>query len=170
MQTGSPQGRILPNGAQVIAADSYPPVLPQAEIGAFIARLKSEDARRSADTAMAASRGVMRQAVDGYVRLLAEATQRGDVAALFAQAHEMRGLAELAGIGVAGRMANGLCQYLDALDGGRPDETTVRLHVEAIERVARGEDHGAIAAVVAEELTALVIRKLGEVRALGLPG
>jgi hypothetical protein len=67
-------------------------------------------------------------------------------------------------------MANGLCLYFDALDGAMPDNDTVRLHVEAIQRVVSGEDEGAIANVVAEELTALVIRKLGEARALGLPG
>ncbi|HTO41218.1 MAG TPA: hypothetical protein VL026_09605 [Rhizomicrobium sp.] len=170
MQTNAPHSKTLRNGTEVIAASSYPPVLPQEEIGAFIARLKSEDAQISAKEVMASSRATIRTAVDGYVRLLDDAARQDDVAAIFAQAHELRGLGELAGIGVVGRMANGLCQYLDALDGKAPDSATVRLHVEAIERVVRGQDHGAIAAVVAEELTALVIRKLGEAHALGLPG
>ncbi len=164
------QGKLLANGAEVISSEAYPPVLPKAEAAQFIANLKSEETAKRGEQAIASSRDTMRHALAGYVRALAAASQSLDIAELFAQAHEIRGLAETAGFGVAGKMANGLCLYIDALDGASPDHATIRLHVEAIERVVNGEDAGAIANVVAEELTALVIRKLGEAKALGLPG
>jgi len=162
--------QVLPSGAEVTASSLYPQVLRKHEVAQFLAHLKSDETTKRSHKAMAASRNTMREAVEDYVRLLDEASRTMDAAALFAQAHEIRGLAEIAGLGVAGRMANGLCLYIDALDGAAPDKSTVRLHVEAIQRVVRGEDDGAIANVVAEELTSLVIRKLGEVHALGLPG
>lgn len=164
------KARRLPSGAEVIAADAYPPVIPKSQAAQFIANLRSDETGKRAEQTIVASRNVMRDAVEAYVRALDEASRKMHVDAMFAQAHEIRGLAETAGLGVAGRMANGLCLYFDALDGAMPDNDTVRLHVEAIQRVVSGEDEGAIANVVAEELTALVIRKLGEARALGLPG
>jgi hypothetical protein len=165
-----PDAKRLPNGAEMIAANAYPAVMPKGEAAQFIANLKNEETGKRAEQTIAASRNVMRDAVEGYVRALDAASRTHDANAMFAQAHEIRGLAETAGLGVAGRMANGLCLYFDALDGKAPDGDTVRLHVEAIQRVVSGEGDGAIANVVAEELTSLVIRKLGESKALGLPG
>jgi hypothetical protein len=165
-----PEALRLPSGAEMIAANAYPAVMPKSEAAQFIANLKSEETGNRAEQTIAASRDTMREAVEGYVRALDEASRAQDADAMFAQAHEIRGLAATAGLGVAGRMANGLCLYFDALDGKTADEKTLRLHVEAIQRVVSGEDEGAIAHVVAEQLTALVIRKLGEAKALGLPG
>jgi len=165
-----PDAKRLPSGAEMIAANAYPAVMSKNEAAHFIANLKSEETGKRAEETIAASSNVMRNAVEGYVRALGEASRKHDVNAMFAQAHEIRGIAETAGLGVAGRMANGLCLYFDALDGKEADKTTVRLHIEAIQRVVSGEDEGAIANVVAEELTSLVIRKLGESKALGLPG
>jgi hypothetical protein len=173
--THKPEIQVLPSGAEMVASSSYPQVMRKHEAARFLAHLKSDETAKRSQNVMAASRDMMREAVEDYVRLLDEAARAMDATSLFAQAHEIRGLAETAGLGVAGRMANGLCLYLDALDldapnGVAPDTSTVRLHVEAIQRVVRGEDDGAIANVVAEELTSLVIRKLGEAKALGLPG
>lgn len=164
------QGKVLANGAEVISSESYPAVMPKAEAAKFIANLKSDDTAKRSEQVIASSRDTMRAALEGYVAGLGAASQALDLDELFAQAHEIRGLAATAGFDVAGKMANGLCLYIDALDGAAPDRATIRLHVEAIERVVSGEDAGAIANVVAEELTALVIRKLGEAKALGLPG
>ncbi len=162
--------KVLPNGAEVTSSASYPQVIPKSQAAQFVAHLKSDETAKRSQKAMASSRDVMREAVEDYVRLLDEASRAMDATTMFEQAHEIRGLAETAGLGVAGRMANGLCLYLDALDGRAPDQATARLHVEAIQSVVRGEYDGAIANVVAEELTSLVIRKLGEAKALGLPG
>ncbi|HEY4125296.1 MAG TPA: hypothetical protein VGM36_11830 [Rhizomicrobium sp.] len=162
--------KVLPSGAEVIASSSYPPVMRKFEAAQFLAHLKSDETAKRSQKAMASSRDAMREAVENYVRLLDEASRAMDTTVTFEQAHEIRGLAQTAGWDVAGRMANGLCLYLDALDGLAADQATVRLHVEAIQRVVCGEDDGAIANVVAEELTSLVIRKLGEAKALGLPG
>lgn len=164
------RGKILPSGAEIVSADAYPAVLPKHEAARFIAHLKSEETSKEAEAAISSRRETMHNALSGYVTAMKEALQTFDVTNIFAQAHEIRGLAEMAGLGIAGKIANGLCLYIDALDGGLPDRTAVELHVEAIERVVRGEEAGAIAHVVAEELTALVIRKLGESKALGLAG
>jgi len=164
------QGKRLSNGVELIASDAYPAVMPKADAALFIANLKSEETARLSEEVITASRDTMREALNGYIDALQGASKALDISALFAQAHEIRGLAETAGFGVAGRMANGLCLYIDALDGAPFDRATIGLHVEAIGRVVSGEDAGAIANVVAEELTALVIRKLGEAKALGLPG
>lgn len=158
-------GKILPSGAEVVSSESYPAVVPKADVARFIAHLKSEETRAIAEAAMTSARGMMHGALKEYVRILLQAAQTFDLSSIYAQAHEIRGVAETAGFGVAGRMANGLCQYIDALDGAPADRTTVQLHVEAIERVVGGKDEGAIALVVAEELTALVLRKLGETKA-----
>lgn len=164
------QGKVLANGAEVISSESYPAVMPKAEAAKFVANLRSDETAKRSEQVIASSRDTMRAALEGYIAALGPASQALDLDELFAHAHEIRGLAATAGFDVAGKMANGLCLYIDALDGAVPDRVTVRLHVEAIERVVRGEDAGAIANVVAEELTALVIRKLGEAKALGLPG
>src|SRR6185437_2437614 len=127
-----PNAKRLPSGAEMITAIAYPAIMSKNEAAHFLANLKNEETGKRAEQTITASRNVMRDAVEGYVRTLDEASRKHDVNAMFAQAHEIRGLAETAGLGVAGRMANGLCLYFDALDGKPADKDTVRLHVEAI--------------------------------------
>ncbi len=89
-----------------------------------------------------------------------------DVAAMFEQAHEIRGLAGNAGLSATGRIANVLCTYLDAtrrMDVA-PDRTLVALHLESIARAAHAEDEATrLGDTVANELAALVERKLAEI-------
>ncbi|MGA7673932.1 MAG: Hpt domain-containing protein [Rhizomicrobium sp.] len=108
----------------------------------------------------------LRVAVLGYVDRMEEAARAADLTTTFEQAHEIRGLAGNAGLVATGRIANGLCKYLDAIDraGRTPDQTLVALHLEAIARAARAEDEATrLGDTVANELAALVDKKLAEI-------
>jgi hypothetical protein len=106
----------------------------------------------------------LRVAVLAHVDRIADAANAADPVATYEQAHEIRGLAGNAGLIATGRIANGLCRYLDALGraGRQPDQELVALHLEAIARAARAEDEATrLGDTVANELAALVDKKLG---------
>jgi len=108
----------------------------------------------------------LRIAVLTHVDRIAEAARACDLVAIFEQAHEIRGLAGNAGLLATGRIANGLCKYLDAISraGLRPDQELVALHLEAIVRAAHAEDEATrLGEEVANELAVLVDRKLAEI-------
>ncbi|MGC9954041.1 MAG: Hpt domain-containing protein [Rhizomicrobium sp.] len=108
----------------------------------------------------------MRVAVLGYVDRIEEAARAADVVTIFEQAHEIRGLAGNAGLTATGRIANGLCKYLDVIEraGHQPDQELVALHLEAIARAAHAEDEATrLGDTVANELTVLVDKKLTEI-------
>ena len=108
----------------------------------------------------------LRIAVLAHVDRIADVARACDPVAIFEQAHEIRGLAGNAGLLATGRIANGLCRYLDALEraGCRPDRELVALHLEAIARAAHAEDEATrLGDTVANELAALVDKKLGEI-------
>ena len=95
------------------------------------------------------------------------AARAADWTSVYDTTHEIRGLAGTAGLIATGRIANGLCHYLDAIAelGLKPDGAIASLHLDAIVRSARTEDdtarHGD---AVAQELSALVARKLAEIK------
>jgi len=108
----------------------------------------------------------LRIAVLAHVDRIADAARAADPVATYEQAHEIRGLAGNAGLLATGRIANGLCKYLDALDraGRQPDRELVALHLEAIARAAHAEDEATrLGDTVANELAALVDKKLAEI-------
>lgn len=160
--------RLLPNGAAIIAAENCPALLTPAEGRHFAALLKSEAARTRGKNIVAARKQALTAAVLDEVDGLERAKECGGAGDLYAHAHEIRGLAGMAGLSTAGRIANNFCLYLDALPANTalPDPTTVELHVRAIGRAARApqeaEDAGAS---VAEALNQLVARNLPQPRA-----
>jgi hypothetical protein len=108
----------------------------------------------------------MRIAVLGHVDRMEEAVRTSDLATTFEQAHEIRGLAGNAGLVATGRIANGLCKYLDAIEraGQTPDQALVVLHLEAISRAAHAEDEATrLGDTVANELAVLAQKKLAEI-------
>ena len=108
----------------------------------------------------------MRHAVLAHVDRLEKAARDFDMAATFEQAHEIRGLAGNAGLSATGRIANGLCKYLDATGRAalEPERALVVLHLEAIARAARAEDEATrLGDTVANELAVLVDKKLAEI-------
>jgi hypothetical protein len=165
---GVPKAESENGGAEIIQAADYPQMMKPADVGAFAASLKSAGMGEKADAIIAGQQDDLRDAVSEHVLKLELAHADGDMEALYNEAHEIRGLADTAGLRAAGRIANGLCQYLDAVHHARatPDTAAVSLHVEAIARAARATDDAtALGNVVAEELAALVSRKLAEVNA-----
>jgi hypothetical protein len=84
---------------------------------------------------------------------------------VFEKAHEIRGMAETAGLVTTGRIADILCRYMDDMERIKKplDLTLVALNVSAIGRAARAEDDDAdMGDAVATELAALVARRLSD--------
>ena len=149
--------------AQIIAPDAYPQMLSKPNGARAISTLRSHQVAASAQAAMEAQVPVLRAAILQYVEELESA--RGDMAKVFARAHEIRGFAETAGLVTTGRIAEILCRYMDDMERiAKPlDITLVALNVSAIGRAARTEDgDAAMGDVVAAELAALVARRLAD--------
>ena len=151
--------------AQFVAAALYKPLVPGERKKAALALLRSSETLAKTARVIAAKTAALR----GAVLELVEEIERvaGDRAAMFATAHEIRGLAGTAGLVATGRIANGLCRYLDTVEmlHATPDQAVVTLHVEAMARSSRTEDdtlrHGD---AVVENLSALVTRKLAAIK------
>jgi hypothetical protein len=151
------------NKAEFIEPDAYPQMLNKREAIRAIQTLQSQQVHAKANYAMKSYTPMLQDAIMDYVEGLEQAGT--DTARIFAMVHEMRGLAENAGMVATGRIADILCRYLDEMDRLRKpvDQTLVTLHVQAITRAARA-DQGEIkiSDTVAEELEALVKRRLAE--------
>ncbi|HEY0283193.1 MAG TPA: hypothetical protein VGC27_11290 [Rhizomicrobium sp.] len=139
------------------------PVFPRKTAEGLLQALRNPEVISAAARVVADRAEELRVAVLAHVDRIADAAHAADPAAIYAQAHEIRGLAGNAGLLAAGRIANGLCRYLDALgrSGRQPDQELVVLHLEAIARAARAEDEATrLGDTVASELAALVDKKL----------
>lgn len=128
--------------AEFIDAKSIPPMMRQIDVAGFAAMLRSENAVKRASRAMTARMNQIRDVVLDYVAALERAGKLGDNGEIYAQAHEIRGLAEMVGLVAAGRIANKLCLYIDTCfrRGQTPDRTVVTLHIDAVGRAARATD------------------------------
>jgi hypothetical protein len=156
----STPGRIIP-------VDAYPPMLRKSLASRALFVLRSEKLKQQASEILQKSGDAMWTAVLEGVGRMENASRGGDVKEIHAQAHEIRGMAAIAGVGPAGTIANGLCRYIDAATraGAAVDMPLIALHVEAIARAARARDEGkALGKLVAEELALLVQKKLREIK------
>ncbi|MBL6854229.1 MAG: Hpt domain-containing protein [Alphaproteobacteria bacterium] len=153
--------------ANFISAANYKPLVPRERRQAVAAMLKSTKTLARAARVIAMKTAELRGAVLGLVDEMERAAQAGDLPATFEAAHEIRGLAGTAGLTATGRIANGLCRYLDAVAMLRTDadRAVIHLHIDAILRSSRTEDealrHGD---AVAEQLVTLVSRKLSGIK------
>lgn len=148
----------------LIPPDAYPQMLGKAQAAKFSAVLRSKVAEVKARHILEESADSMREAVLGYVEEL-EAAGR-DRALVSDKAHEIKGIADTAGLPATARIAEGLCRYLEESDklGAAPDPAVIALHVSAIGRATRDSDHGTRTSdAVARELAALSARKLAEI-------
>jgi len=142
------------------------PVFPRKAASHLLHALRDPEIAAVAARVIASKAEDLRIAVLGYVDRMEEAASAADVVRIFEQAHEIRGLAGNAGLVATGRIANGLCKYLDAIDraGRTPDQALVALHLEAIARAAHAEDEATrLGDTVANELAALADKKLAEI-------
>jgi hypothetical protein len=159
--------RKTPKPVRVISPDAYPRLVPKAAAPLLARMLKSDATSQKAARIIALKAETLRAAVLDYVDRLCDAGRDHDFIAIYEQAHEIRGLAETANLRATGRIADGLCQYLDAMSraGAVADPSVVQLHLGAILRAAgAGPDSGTLGDVVTGELRALVERKLAEIK------
>ena len=165
---GLPKADGQTENIEIIAPADYPQMATPEQAAELAAELKSPEAIEKAEEIIAEQKPDLRSNVVAHVERLEAANAEGDIATLYEEAHEIRGLADTAGLRAAGRIANGLCQYLDTVTHNdiAPDATAITLHVEAISRAARADDETTMLGnVVADELAALVNRKLSEASA-----
>ncbi len=148
----------------LIPAADYPAVMRSSDAKQFLDALKSEAMHKRVHNVIAGRRFQLCDAVRAAATRLEAAFKAGDMADTFAQAHEIRGIAETCGLDASGRIAEVLCRYLDAMaqDGGEVDLALVGLHVGAIVRAAHAEDEATrLGTQVADELNGLVTRRIG---------
>jgi hypothetical protein len=153
--------------AKLIPAADYPALLPPARRLGAMRLLASDELRDKAEVVISMNQAELLGAVLEDVERLGPAARAKDWATMFQLAHEIRGLAATAGLGVTGHIANGLCRYLDTLArwGVEADVGVASLHLDAIVRSARTEDDAARhGATVVDQLASLVNRKLGEIK------
>src|SRR5581483_10147130 len=134
------------------------PLLRSVDVADFLRNVADAETARRAERIIASKSSELCTAVDGYVAKLEAALQAGDTDGLYNEAHEIRGLAETAGLVAAGRIANGLCSYLDEAKRRAlvPDQALLRLYVEAAVRATRAtDDTTRLGDKVALELAAL---------------
>jgi hypothetical protein len=152
---------------ELVPADQVPRLLSKARSKQAMSLLKSSATIARASRMLAMKAAEIRGAVLELIDQVETEARSADWPAVYATTHEIRGLAGSAGLTATGRIANGLCHYLDAMTAANlvPDAAVANLHLGAIARSARTEDdtarHGD---VVAQELAALVARKLAEIK------
>lgn len=159
-QPPSMPGRIIP-------VTSYPAMMRKSLASKAVFELRSERLKQHASEILNTSSEALRAAVLQCVGEMEEAGKSGDMQTVFAQAHEIRGMAATAGMAPAGQLANGLCRYLDAAEqaGLKADHPLVALYLDAIVRAARSPDEaGKFGNVVANELAQLAQKKLDGVK------
>ncbi len=157
------------NGSNVemVPVDEIPPLLSKARSRQAMNLLKSSATLAKASRILAMKADEMRGAVLALVEQVEDEARGGDWPAVYATTHEIRGLAGSAGLAATGRIANGLCRYLDAMAELKmaPDAAVATLHLGAIVRSARTEhDAARHGDAVAQELSLLVARKLAEIK------
>ncbi|HEX4303779.1 MAG TPA: hypothetical protein VHZ78_13365 [Rhizomicrobium sp.] len=145
----------------------YPPLLSKARSRQAMNMLRSPETISKASRIIALKSTELRGAVLELVARVEDAARAGDWALVYETTHEIRGLAGTAGLTATGRIANGLCHYLDTVARLKlkPDVAVASLHLDAIVRSARTEGEAAQHGdAVAQELAALVVRKLAEIK------
>jgi hypothetical protein len=151
--------------AHLILPDAYPQMVSRSDAAMMSRALRSSETLEQGARVIQQSGHILRMGVQDYVRELEQAA--GDPATVFDKAHEIRGFAETAGLRATGRIADGLCRYIEETSklGIAADPSVVALHVSAIVRAAHAKDEASrMSDVVAGELSALAAHKLAEAK------
>lgn len=157
----------MPKRPQIIPPEAYPQLVTKSEAADTARVLRSPAAARRGAKVIEQQRESLSAAVHDLADDLENAGGAHDL--VLQAAHEIRGLGESAGLAAAGRIADGLCHYVDEMQrcALRPDPNIVDLHVNAILRATRNErERGAISEAVARELAALVAHRLTDIKKL----
>jgi ATP/maltotriose-dependent transcriptional regulator MalT len=150
-----------PKNAQLILPDAYPQMMGRQDAARALLTLHSPETAAKAQAAVEAAIPPLRAAILQYVGEMEAAG--ADMGLVFEKVHEIRGVAETAGLVTTGRIAEILGRYMDDMVRiDRPMDTAiVALHVSAIARAARAEeDDVKMGEAVAAELATLVARRL----------
>ncbi|MBU6444469.1 MAG: hypothetical protein KGR48_11215 [Alphaproteobacteria bacterium] len=153
---------------EIIPTDHWPALMTARAATEFLDALKSDAVKRRLDRTLSARRHELADVVRQGARRLEDAARRGDVQAVYDEAHEIRGLAGNAGLAASGRIADGLCRYLDTVGQAEApaDSGIVGLHVGSITRAANASDEATrLGTEVDEALRALVRRRLSALSA-----
>jgi hypothetical protein len=132
-----------------------------------VTKLRSPETLARAGRIIALKNAELRGAVLLLIAQMEDAVRAQDWPAVYDATHEIRGMAGTADLGATGRIANGLCHYLDAMTrlGHTPEAAVASLHLDAVLRSARTKDdtarHGD---AVAQQLAELVARKLADIK------
>lgn len=151
------------SGAILIAPGDYPGFSPKAT-EKLKKRLSSGAVASVAARVLESSIPTMRQAVLEALPRLEAAL--GDTAKVYAEAHEIRGLAGNAGLDAAAKLASLLCLYLDGMGraGRKAEPAIIGLCVAAIGRSARALDEETrLGTHVVQDLGVLINRRLLEI-------
>ncbi|HEY5338857.1 MAG TPA: Hpt domain-containing protein [Rhizomicrobium sp.] len=154
---------------KIIAPHEYPPMITGEGAANFLRVLTSYETAQRAARVIELRRDQLCEAVLSYIAQMEDAASASNLSGIFAQAHEIRGLAGTAGMEAAGRIADGLCKYLSAAAdlGSVADAAVIALHVDAITRASSSAgEAGKFGNRVAVELATLVARKLNAVNGL----
>jgi hypothetical protein len=151
--------------AKIIPPAAYPQMVERSHATDMVRMLRSPAAIARGVQAIKEIAQDLRLAVRHDVRALEQAF--GDKEAISERAHEIRGLSHSAELPAAGRIADGLCRYLEEMDKltAPADDAVIALHVSAILRAAFAEEETpAMSGAVADELALLVRHKLQELK------
>src|SRR5690242_18424781 len=152
--------------AQIVPVTEYPAMLDEKAAAEFVRVMASKDTSKRMNTTIDQRRGEISGAVRRYIEELSAAATAGDLKSVFDRAHDIRGLAGTGGLDAAGKIADGLCKYIDAIErlGATAETPVIALHIDAIARAAstsaEAQKHGP---QVAAELGALVEHKLNAI-------
>lgn len=149
--------------AEFLQPGAYP-VMPSEAARNLKKALKSAGASMGAARALAECASGMREAVLKELPRLEAAGS--DETAIYAAAHEIRGLAGNAGLAASAKSAALLCLYLDAVmrTGQAADSLLVKLCISTIGRSARAiDEESRLGLHVVKELAVLVSRKMAEI-------
>ena len=153
-----------PSDVEMIPVDAYPQVLARLDAAQFVMTLKSDHVKERVGHVIKAGRHALSDAVRVAAGRLDGLARDGDMPAVLAEAYEIRSLSETAGLTASGRIADGLCLYLNGIAKTKTpaDPAIVSLHVDAIVRAAHARDEATrLGTQVTEQLRALVHDKLG---------
>jgi Hpt domain len=155
--------------AEIVAAKDYPAMLDEKAATEFLRMMARSDTAKRMNNAVEVRRGEISGAVRGYVQQLAVAASGGDLKTLFKLAHEIRGLAGTGGLEATGKIADGLCKYIDTASqlDATPESSIIALHIDAIARASsKNAEAKTYGERVATELGMLVARKLQAINEL----
>jgi hypothetical protein len=159
---------VPPKGKHVTVEPGAYPVFSPTVAMRLGKALRDTDVSAQAAQALAATADGMRDCVLEHLVKVEAAVRAHDLAQIFQESHEIRGLAGNAGLSATGQIANCLCRYLDGFSqaGLAPEKPVIRLHLEAMSRAAHAKDEATrLGDTVVAGMAELVDKKLGEINA-----